>query len=80
MQLSKLRFLCPVFGITLAVVSLTYSQAFAVVGKHKERGNPCATPGSRSCGDPITIGTGNVFEPVTDYETAGPNKLGFSRY
>ncbi|MFZ0745598.1 MAG: DUF6531 domain-containing protein, partial [Terracidiphilus sp.] len=30
--------------------------------------------------DPINVGTGNVFEPVTDYETAGQNKLSFIRY
>lgn len=32
------------------------------------------------CGDPIDIASGNMFEQVTDYETAGQNKLGFVRY
>ncbi len=31
-------------------------------------------------GDPITVGTGNVFEQVTDYATVGQNPLGFTRY
>lgn len=46
---------------------------------NKDLGGQC----SCSCpcnGDPITIGTGNVFEQVTDYETAGANKLSFARY
>jgi RHS repeat-associated protein len=30
--------------------------------------------------DPITLATGNVFEAVTDYATAGPNSLGFTRF
>jgi len=32
-----------------------------------------------AAGDPITTATGNVFEQVTDYETAGQNKLRFVR-
>ncbi len=32
------------------------------------------------CGDPINVGSGNVFEAATDYETAGQNKLSFRRY
>jgi RHS repeat-associated protein len=31
------------------------------------------------CGDPIDVATGNVFETVKDYETAGANKLSFIR-
>jgi len=31
------------------------------------------------CGDPINIGTGNVFEQVIDYQTTGPNQLSFAR-
>jgi RHS repeat-associated protein len=51
-----------------------------VSGNEKGLGFPCDTAGSPFCGDPITIGNGNVFEPVTDYETDGSNKLSFSRY
>jgi len=39
-----------------------------------------AEPGSICVCDPIDVGTGNVFEQVTDYATAGPNKLSFTRY
>ena len=37
-------------------------------------------PGTVLCGNPINITTGNKYEEVTDYETAGPNRLGFTRY
>ena len=36
--------------------------------------------GAGSCGEPIDLGSGNVFDQVTDYETAGPNKLSLLRY
>ena len=39
----------------------------------------CAT-GQASGGDPISVGTGNLFESVADYSTAGPNPLSFTRY
>ena len=39
-----------------------------------------AHPGEPSGGDPITIGTGNLFEEATDYTTAGQNPLSFTRY
>jgi RHS repeat-associated protein len=39
-----------------------------------------ATPGSPQVGLPITVGTGNMFEQVTDYTTAGQNPLSFTRY
>jgi YD repeat-containing protein len=32
------------------------------------------------CADPINIATGNVSEQVSDYQTAGQNVLGFTRY
>ena len=37
-------------------------------------------PGCPSCGEPISVGSGNIFETVTDYETAGKNKLALQRY
>jgi RHS repeat-associated protein len=46
----------------------------------KVLGKPCPNKGTPHCGDPIDIGSGNVFEQVTDYETAGQNKLSFIRY
>jgi RHS repeat-associated protein len=38
------------------------------------------TAGSCLCGDPINVGTGNVFEQTADYSTVGQNKLQFTRY
>ena len=40
----------------------------------------CDQPGHVSCGNPIDIGSGNKYEQVLDYETAGQNKLGLIRY
>jgi Domain of unknown function (DUF6531) len=39
---------------------------------------PCSS--LAQVGDPIDVGSGNVFEQVSDYETAGQNKLSFTRY
>ena len=46
----------------------------------KSFGIACARPGAASCGEPIDLGSGNVFDQVTDYETAGQNKLSLIRY
>ena len=46
----------------------------------KTLGDPFDCPGGCSVGHPINVGTGNMFEQATDYETAGQNKLAFSRY
>lgn len=46
----------------------------------KSLGNPANVPGSPCCGDPIAIATGNLFEQVTDYTTAGQNNMVFARY
>ncbi len=35
---------------------------------------------SPDAGDPISLGTGNVYHTVRDYETSGSNKLGLGRY
>ena len=43
----------------------------------------CATPNQGPCiggGEPIDMAIGNVYDSVTDYQTAGPNKLSFTRY
>src|SRR6185312_2802609 len=37
-------------------------------------------PGKCSCGDPIDVGSGNLYETISDYSTAGPNPLSFSRF
>ena len=46
----------------------------------KEDGPSSDTPGSVQAGDPINIGTGNVYRSVEDYSTAGSNSLDFTRY
>jgi RHS repeat-associated protein len=51
----------------------------------KSLGNPKDAPGCPVCGDlpsgdPIGVGTGNMFEEVADYRTSGANPLGFTRY
>jgi len=51
----------------------------------KSLGNPKDAPGCPLCGDlpsgdPISVGTGNMFEQVADYQTPGANPLGFTRY
>jgi RHS repeat-associated protein len=43
-------------------------------------GDPASMPGACPCGEPINAGTGNLFEQVTDYQSAGANKLAFTRY
>ena len=37
-------------------------------------------PGNVLVGEPIDINTGNVYQSVQDYSTAGSNPLGFTRY
>jgi RHS repeat-associated protein len=40
----------------------------------------CKAPGQATAGNPISVCTGNKFEMVTDYTTAGQNPLAFIRY
>ena len=58
----------------------TCTAAGSDVDPNKSLGIACDIPGCVACGEPINVGTGNVFERVTDYETAGANKLSFVRY
>ena len=51
----------------------------------KSLGNPkdnsgCPLCGDLPSGDPIDVGTGNMFEQISDYQTSGANPLGFTRY
>lgn len=62
------------------------------LGKPKDPAAPCnkreisaysggpSNSGTASCGDPIDIASGNVFEEVSDYSTVGANQLSFVRY
>ncbi len=43
-------------------------------------GRNSAPPGVCFVGLPITASTGNMFEEVTDYQTAGSNRLSLTRY
>jgi hypothetical protein len=44
-------------------------------------GSPCIHyPGAASCGEPIDLGSGNMFYEATDYTTYGQNPLTFIRY
>ena len=36
--------------------------------------------GQPPAGEPINVATGNVYDDITDYKTAGPNPLAFTRY
>lgn len=51
-----------------------------IVGSSKNIGDPCDIPGCDGVGDPINTSSGDVFETVTDYQTAGQNKLKYIRY
>jgi RHS repeat-associated protein len=55
----------------------TQSNTLVITPGAKSEGDN--TVGQCYCGDPISPATGNVFEQATDYETAGQNKLTFSR-
>ena len=46
----------------------------------KSLGQVCNCPGKLQVGNPVDIGTGNKFQSVVDYQTAGPNQLSFARY
>jgi YD repeat-containing protein len=46
----------------------------------KSLGIACGRPGAASCGEPIDIGSGNMFTEVNDYSTIGQNPLGFKRF
>lgn len=45
----------------------------------KSLGIACGKPGAASCGEPIDLGSGNMFSVVEDYGTAGQNPLAFKR-
>lgn len=57
-----------------------YSLLFSSAVDFKNLGNPSCHVGSCSAGDPIDAASGNVYDEVTDYQTAGTNALSFTRY
>src|SRR5262249_32022443 len=48
-------------------------------GQFRLLGDPSG-PGGWSCGDPVNLANGNLFERVSDYQTARQNKLAVERY
>ena len=46
----------------------------------QDLGDPSSLPGDCGCGEPINVGTGNVYYEAADYHTTGTNQLGFTRY
>jgi RHS repeat-associated protein len=46
----------------------------------KSLGDTSDQPGGCGCGEPIDLASGNLFERVVDYQTAGPNSLSLIRY
>jgi RHS repeat-associated protein len=58
-------------GLIVAVIPYLSPQYYETTGQ--------SYTGGCNCGDPISVGTGNLFEQVTDYSTTGLNKLAFSR-
>ena len=46
----------------------------------KSLGSACDISNGCAAGDPITIGTGNVFEQIDDYRSSGQNPISFTRY
>ena len=46
----------------------------------KSLGNPWNISGCLICGEPINVGTGNLYSQVSDYSTVGTNQLVFTRY
>jgi RHS repeat-associated protein len=67
---------CRSAGSTIQSYPLTLVGWQSMLGKDDAGGTSC----SWFCGEPIDIATGNVFEQVTDYQTAGANKLAIIRY
>jgi YD repeat-containing protein len=45
----------------------------------KVLGIACARPGACAAGEPIDLGSGNMFSQITDYSTEGQNLLAFTR-
>jgi YD repeat-containing protein len=67
-------------GVTYQAIGAVPTTEVGTWFSGKALGSPCARPGAASCGEPIDLGSGNVFDQVTDYETVGQNKLSLIRY
>jgi Domain of unknown function (DUF6531) len=67
------------FGLLALLCSMPAPPALAG-GAGPNAGDPCHPPGQQTCGDPINPGTGNLYEKVTDFTTAGQNPLAVIRH
>jgi YD repeat-containing protein len=67
-------------GISYVYQGFVQTPPYGIWFSPKSLGIACARPGAASCGEPIDLGSGNVFDQVTDYETVGQNKLSLIRY
>jgi len=65
---------------TFTPTSITVSGSADPLAKTLGNCNCNGTPGAPQVGEPIAVGSGNVFTQVTDYATAGQNPLSFTRY
>jgi RHS repeat-associated protein len=68
------------FGIVFGVAGTWTQTGASPINMAKANGNPVNNPGAVVCGEPCSIGNGNVYEEVTDYTTSGQNPLSFTRY
>ena len=60
------------------ILGITNCQPYTPLGK--SIGNCKCRVGDRGAADPISVATGNMYYEFTDYQTAGQNKLSFTRY
>lgn len=68
-------------GNPAALGQTTFPSADGDWTNGKSLGKPWVVATGGCCaGDPISIATGNLFEEVQDYATAGQNPLAFTRY
>ncbi len=56
------------------------SRGSGLLASNSLSGCPLCAGRALPVGDPIDVGSGNVFEQATDYSTSGQNPLSFTRY
>ncbi len=76
----RLRLRLVLVAVFLAAGSLASTGPVWAGGSGPAGGHNCPPRGNPSCGDPITIGTGNLFQEATDYSSGGQNRITLTRY
>jgi YD repeat-containing protein len=66
-------------GLLLKFGIVTTPPAHGYWISSKALGVACSRPGASSCGEPIDLGSGNMFSVAEDYSTVGQNPLAFIR-